>query len=126
MIFLRDFYHFCVVLILLQTPIIITFGDILPLLNSHFQKLSLSYTIPTFISRLMTITTLAIIIILVFEAKLAPHKNDKNILKRSFSYMGWITYPLVSIIFSSIPAIDAQTRLLFGKNIQYVPTVKKT
>ncbi len=109
-----------------MTPIIITFGDILPLLNSHFQKLSLSYTIPTFISRLMTITTLAIIIILVFEAKLAPHKNDKNILKRSFSYMGWITYPLVSIIFSSIPAIDAQTRLLLGKNIQYVPTVKKT
>jgi hypothetical protein len=109
-----------------MAPIIITFGDLIPELNNHYQKLSLSYTIPSFISRLMTVSTLLVIVILFFEAKFAPKRGDKRVLKNAFSYLSWIIYPLVSIIFSSIPAIDAQTRLLFGKKIQYTPTSKKT
>ncbi len=107
-------------------PIIITFGDLIPELNSHYQKLSLSYTMPSLISRIMTVSTLLVVIILFFEAKLAPKRGKEKILKNAFSYVGWVTYPLVSIIFSSIPAIDAQTRLLLGKNIQYIPTAKKS
>ncbi len=107
-------------------PIIITFGDLIPELNSKYQKTTLSYTIPTIISRFLTITTILVILILFFEVRIAPEKNDKKNIKKLFSYITWIIYPIVSIIFSAIPAIDAQTRLLLGKNIQYTPTVKKT
>ena len=107
-------------------PIIITFGDLIPELNSHYQKTTLSYTIPTLVSRFLTITTLLVIVILIFEAKIAPQKTHKNLLHNAFSYLTWITYPIVSILFSAIPAIDAQTRLLIGKNIIYTPTEKKT
>ncbi len=107
-------------------PIIITFGDLIPELNSHYQKTTLSYTIPTIISRILTVTTVLIIIILFFESKLAPERSHKSPLKQAFSYLSWITYPVVSILFAAIPAIDAQTRLLFGKNLQYIPTTKKS
>ncbi len=106
-------------------PIIITFGDLIPELNSHYQKTTLSYTIPTLVSRFLTITTLLVIVILIFEAKIAPQKTHKNLLQNAFSYLTWITYPIVSILFSAIPAIDAQTRLLIGKDIIYTPTEKK-
>ncbi len=107
-------------------PIIITFGDLIPELNYHYQKTTLSYTIPTIVSRFLTITTILVIVILIFELKMAPEKTHKNPLNNAFSYLTWITYPIVSIIFSAIPAIDAQTRLLIGRDITYTPTIKKT
>ena len=108
-----------------MAPIIITFGDLIPELNPHYQKLTLSYTIPTLLAQIMTVLTIFVILLLYFESKFAPIKNEKTTIKKAFSYLGWVTYPIVSILLSSIPAIDAQTRMLFGKNIQYTPTEKK-
>ncbi|MCL4392688.1 glycosyltransferase family 2 protein [Patescibacteria group bacterium] len=109
-----------------MAPIIITFGDLIPELNPHYQKLTLSYTIPSLLARIMTVLTIFVVLLLYFEAKFAPVKSEKTIFKKAFSYASWITYPIVSIILSSIPAIDAQTRMFFGKGIQYTPTSKKT
>ena len=108
-----------------MAPIIITFGDLIPELNPHYQKLTLSYTIPSLLARIMTVLTIFVILLLYFEAKFAPIKSEKSALKKTFSYLGWVTYPIVSIVLSSIPAIDAQTRMFFGKGIQYTPTTKK-
>jgi hypothetical protein len=36
----------------------------------------------------------------------------------------WITMPVVSIVFGAIPGLDAQTRLLFAKYLEYRLTEK--
>ena len=40
------------------------------------------------------------------------------------SYAQWIGLPFVGILFSTLPALDAQTRLLTGRYLEYRVTEK--
>jgi hypothetical protein len=37
---------------------------------------------------------------------------------------GWLLFPLMMIFFSSLPALDAQTRWMLGKYMGFWPTEK--
>jgi hypothetical protein len=39
-------------------------------------------------------------------------------------YIGWIGLPFVGIFFTNLPALDAQTRLLTGRYLEYRVTEK--
>ena len=43
---------------------------------------------------------------------------------RFLSYAQWIGLPFVGIFFSNLPALDAQTRLLTGRYLEYRVTEK--
>ena len=45
-------------------------------------------------------------------------------LKRVVSYAQWLALPFVGIFFSNLPALDAQTRLLTGRYLEYRVTEK--
>ena len=40
------------------------------------------------------------------------------------SYVQWLGLPFVGIFFSNLPALDAQTRLLTGRYLEYRVTEK--
>ena len=40
------------------------------------------------------------------------------------SYAQWIGLPIIGILFSNLPALDAQTRLLTGRYLEYRVTEK--
>jgi hypothetical protein len=40
------------------------------------------------------------------------------------SYVQWIALPLVGLLFSNLPALDAQTRLMTGRYLEYRVTEK--
>lgn len=107
-------------------PLILMFGLSIPtLLNPHFSENILSNSVPFILSRVLTFTTIFSLVVFYIEAVFAPPKpTEWSILRKSFSIIQWITFPYVNILFSALPAIEAQTRLLFGKSIQYVPTEK--
>ena len=51
-----------------------------------------------------------------------PQKYKK--IKWLLMILQWVFLPVALIIFSSIPAIDAQTRLMLGKHFGYNVTEK--
>ena len=44
--------------------------------------------------------------------------------QRATSYLQWLALPVVGLIFSNLPALDAQTRLMAGKYLEYRVTEK--
>jgi len=108
-------------------PIILGVGNFLPeWLNQDYKQSTIAFNIPILTSRMLTLTLFSFVVLFIIIQKLSPKKPAKWKLYRSvLHYAKWIIFPLVSVVFGSIPALDAQTRLLFGKTIRY-KTAPKT
>ena len=74
----------------------------------------------------MQIAAVGFIVIIYIEWRLAPQKpTDKGILFKLFSIVQWILLPYVGFALNAIPALEAQTRLMFNKRIIYVESNKE-
>lgn len=105
---------------------LLTFGASIPaLLNPQFSRTTLGYNLPKMSGFILTITLLFIIILIVLDAKSRPKRPKAySIAKTPLLLFQWILLPLVSLFFSSLPALEAHTRLLFGKRLEYKVTEK--
>ena len=109
-------------------PFIISFGASLPLfLNSSFKSHSLlAYQLPVFVSRINAITIVALLINIYISLRFLPPKPARYRKTKALGMVAqWVLFPL-TIAFSSIAAIDAQMRLMFGKYLDWRPTEKAT
>jgi uncharacterized protein YqcC (DUF446 family) len=43
---------------------------------------------------------------------------------RIASWLQWVCLPVVTVVFTNLPALDAQTRLLTGRYLEYRVTEK--
>jgi cellulose synthase/poly-beta-1,6-N-acetylglucosamine synthase-like glycosyltransferase len=106
-------------------PILITFMGFIPgILNPAFRDTVLAYNVPRVMSDMLTFASAGIIMCAVISLAMVPKNPEKGLLGQ-FSLVGqWILIPIVSIILSAIPALDAQTRLMFGRYLEYQVTEK--
>jgi hypothetical protein len=58
---------------------------------------------------------------------LPPRPAKYGRFKSAMMYIQWLLVPIVSVIFGSIPAIEAQTRLMLGRYMEFwvTPKVRK-
>ena len=96
--------------------LIIAFGGWMPLLlNSDFRGSILAYNLPIMVRDILTITWIGIFISAFVGFLLLPQKPKKytgwKFLEMIFQ---WVVVPVTGIIFGSIPALDAQTRMILG------------
>ncbi len=63
-------------------------------------------------------------IVVVENLIVPPRPAEWGLRDRIISYVQWIGLPLVGILFSTLPALDAQTRLLTGRYLEYRVTEK--
>jgi len=73
---------------------------------------------------LLTISMIGLLVSAVLSVILLPTKKQKGILKVLGMALQWLIFPITTIAFGSIPAIDAQTRLMLGKYLGFWPTEK--
>jgi hypothetical protein len=107
-------------------PFVITFGALIPLiLNPAFGQTILGQNLPIYASTMLTLAVMALLVMIYVEnAIVPPRPREWGRFARVVSYLQWIGLPIIGIVFSNLPALDAQTRLLTGRYLEYRVTEK--
>lgn len=102
------------------------FGWLPFILNPDFRTTVVSVNMPVLVRNLLIMAWVGLIISAITSTLLLP-KRPSGYPKIKFLEMllQWVLLPLSAIFFGSIPAIDAQMRLLFGKFLGFHVTPKK-
>lgn len=99
----------------------------LPILfGPGFSKTVLAQNLPIIIRILLALTWIGLITTMAISILLLPSRPP-GYRRRKFLGMiyQWVLIPVTAILFSSIPAIDSQTRLMIGKYLTFYVTPKK-
>lgn len=105
---------------------IITIGLTLPtLLNPVFSRTTLGYMVPKLSSFILTIALGFLGVVLIFDSIYKPQKPKGFSLWRAiFVPFEFILMPITGFFFNALPGLDAHTRLMLGKYIEYRVTEK--
>jgi hypothetical protein len=107
-------------------PFVILFGSNMPLLlNPTFGQTTLGQNLPLYAAWLLTGAFCCLLVLIYVEDRIAPPRPATwGWRHRVLSWVQWISLPLVGLIFSNLPALDAQTRLMTGRYLEYRVTEK--
>jgi len=105
---------------------IITWGVNIPmLLNKNFTRTALGFNLPKISSFIMTISLLFLFVIVFIDLKQRPPRpKDVPRYRSWFTPLEFILVPISGFIFGALPGLDAHTRLMLGKYIEYRVTEK--
>ncbi|MEI7579402.1 MAG: hypothetical protein WCJ58_05195 [bacterium] len=109
--------------------IVLVLGGNIPLLiNKPFSATVLGVNLPGVSSFMISITIwFLLVVILIDTLMIKPEypKKKRTILMKLIQAIEWIFFPITGYIFVALPGIEAHTRLLFGKYLDYYLTKKK-
>lgn len=93
--------------------------------GTEFSQTIVSYSLPKVISRIMTLSMIGLISSVYLSFLLLPPKPPEyGKLKYLVFALGWLVFPFMMIFFGSLPSLDAQTHLLFGRYLGFWVTEK--
>ena len=105
---------------------LITVGLTLPtLLNPAFGRTALGYTVPKLSSFILTISLSFLVVMIVIDNMHKPKRPNKvSLFRLILTPFEFVLMPIAGFFFSALPGLDAHTRLMLGKYIQYRVTEK--
>ncbi|MEK7129735.1 MAG: glycosyltransferase family 2 protein [Patescibacteria group bacterium] len=105
---------------------ILTIGSTLPpLINPAFGRTVLGHNLSKLSSGILTLSTIFLLVVFVIDWRIKPPKpKEMSSWKLPFLYLQWFTLPIISFFLSALPGLDAHTRLLFGRRLEYRVTEK--
>lgn len=96
-----------------------------PLINPVFKRTVLGFLLPQFSSFVLTLSTSFLLVYTYLDVKLRKKLKQKtSAYSLPFLIIQWYLLPIVSFVLSSLPALDAHTRMIFGKKLDYKVTEK--
>jgi hypothetical protein len=96
-----------------------------PLLNERYNRLIIVNKLPQVTSTLLTLSLVSMVVIFVIDAlNRPPRPNTRNIFSYIFQPLEFLMLPFIGFFFSALPGVDAHTRLMLGKYIEYRVTEK--
>lgn len=106
--------------------LLISFVAWLPLyLNRSFSQEVLAHQLPIITSDIQTVALLgALVTVYISLISLPPRPQRYRRYKTWLMVLQWVLLPVTSIVFGSLAAIVAQTRLMFGRYLEFDVTVK--
>ncbi len=112
---------------LATNPLMIFLLGWLPIIlgGKQFNETILAYNLPIITRDLMFLAMsglfLSAIMSMSFLPKIPEGKNNKH---KAFMLLQWVLVPITMVFFGSIPGLDAQIRLMFGKYMGFWVTPK--
>jgi hypothetical protein len=107
------------IIIVLIAPLPILLG------GAFFNQMPIGYNLPRITGMLFDFTLLASLIwILLSRTILPPRPADVKWTKNIIMVMEWIIVPFIILILGSTPALDAQTRLMLARYMEFYTTEK--
>jgi len=105
---------------------LLTIGSsIPPLVNPLFARTVLGHNLSRISSGILTLSTVFLIAVFIIDWRIKPPKpKEYPAWKLPLLYLQWITLPLISFVLSALPGLDAHTRLMLGKRLEYRVTEK--
>lgn len=109
------------------SSLVIALGGWMPLLLSpSFRTTVLAFNLPVLARDLLSITWIGIIISAFVSYKLLPPRPKNYSKWKNIEMLAqWVLVPISGIFFGSIPALDAETRLMLGKYLGFAVTHKE-
>lgn len=107
---------------------VLAFGaNIPPLVSKPFSNTVLGNNLSPIISFILTFSTIQFLGIILLDMELKPERPNRKITLFSLIlyFVEYLSMPINGIIFGSLPALDAHTRLLIGKRMEYRVTEKQ-
>lgn len=93
--------------------------------TQEFHQTVLSYNLPILVRDLLIIAMFGLVVSSVISLMmLPPRPAHKSRLVYVVLALQWILVPVTMIVFSAVPGLDAQTRLMFGKYMGFWVTPK--
>ena len=104
----------------------ITLGaNIPPLLNQDFNRTVIGKTLPQVSSGILTLSLFALAAIIFVDWQQKPKAPEgTSFLKKFLSPFEFVFLPLVGFFFTALPGLDAHTRLMLGRYLEYRVTEK--
>lgn len=105
---------------------IVTAGvSIVTIINPVFKRTALGFMLPQMSSGILSITLLFLLILLVIDARQRPPRPaDVPRWRIWIAPLEFVFMPIVGFFFSALPGLDAHTRLMLGKYLEYRITEK--
>ena len=105
---------------------ILTIGSAIPpILNPAFAKTVLGHNLSQISSGILTLSAVFLLVVVIIDLRIKPPRpKEFASWKLPFLYLQWLTLPIVSFFLAALPGLDAHTRLMLGKRLEYRVTEK--
>ncbi len=95
------------------------------LAKKEFQQTTIYYNEPHIAGTIFRLSMISLVISIGLSIALLPKAQTKwGWIKKAAHAFEWLIMPLVLVFLSALPALDAQTRLMFGKYMEFWVTDK--
>ncbi|MEK7544172.1 MAG: glycosyltransferase family 2 protein [Patescibacteria group bacterium] len=105
---------------------ILTLGSAIPpILNPAFSRTVLGHNLAQISSGILTLSAVFLLVVIIIDLRVKPPRpKEFASWKLPFLYLQWFTLPVVSFFLAALPGLDAHTRLMLGKRLEYRVTEK--
>lgn len=107
---------------------LLTFIGWLPalLVSREFSDSVLYYSAPRITTTIFSLASLSLLITIALSLYLLPKWPVRWPSLRKIGHaLEWLFIPIISTVFSALPALDAQTRLMLGRNLEFRVSEKR-
>lgn len=107
------------------SSLLIALGGWLPIvLNSDFRETVVAFNLPVLASRVLSFSWIGVLVTAWISFQFLPKRENLTRARLIEFFAQWLLVPLIGIFFGSIPALDAESRLMLGKYLGFKVTEK--
>jgi hypothetical protein len=105
---------------------LLTLGGLLPkLINPAYAQSQLGLWQSSLVSAIMGLCLPCLVLVVLVDWRLRPqHPDGEDVIDVLIGWLSYALLPVVGLLLCALPALDAHTRLLMGRRLEYRVTEK--